>query len=113
MAICMTLMSRANESIQQAGEKGNCDSTSTLDRLNTSLFIVSTNTSDSGIPLGVLITSDEQQSTITSGLKMLAETLPDNAFYGKGTKQGPVVVMIDDSSTERGAFQGFGLMQPF
>lgn len=47
------------------------------------MFIISTNTSATGIPLGVLITSDEQQLTITSGLKMLAETLPDKTFMVK------------------------------
>lgn len=79
-------MSRANESIQQAEEIVFRDSTSTLDRLNTSMFIMSTSTPTSGIPLGVIITSDEQQTTIKSGLEMLAEILPEKAFYGKGTK---------------------------
>ena len=62
LAICTPLMSRANENIQQAGEIVFCDSTSTLDRLNTSMFILSTSTPTSGIPLGVIITSDEQQT---------------------------------------------------
>ena len=84
-----------------------CDSTSTLDRLNTSMFILSTSTPTSGIPLGVMITSDEQQTTIKSCLEMLAEILPGKAFHGKGTSQGPSVVMIDDSSSEKGAFREF------
>ena len=36
---------------------------------------------------------------------MLAETFPNNAFYGKGTRQGSTLLMIDDSSSEREAFQ--------
>ena len=107
LAVCTPLMSRANESIQQAEEMIFCDSTSTLDRLNTSMFILSTSTPTSGIPLGVIITSDEQQATIKSGLKMLAEILPGKAFNGKGANQGPSVVMIDDSSSEKGAFREF------
>jgi len=44
LTICMPLMLRASETIQQAGEMVFCDSTSTLDRLNTSMFIISTST---------------------------------------------------------------------
>ena len=36
---------------------------------------------------------------------MLAETLPNNAFYGKGTRQGSTLLMIDDGSSEREPFQ--------
>ena len=34
---------------------------------------------------------------------MLKSILPNHAFYVKGPQAGPDVVMIDDSSTERGA----------
>jgi len=107
LTICTPLMMRASATIQQAGEMIFCDSTSTLDRLNTSMFILSTSTPASGVPLGVMVTSDEQQSTIKRGLEMLAELQPEKAFNGKGASQGPDFVMIDDSSTERGAFKEF------
>ena len=35
---------------------------------------------------------------------MLAEILPGKAFHGKGANQGPSVVMIDDSSSEKEEF---------
>ena len=57
----------------------------------------------SGIPLGVILTSDEREETILTGLQMLKSILPNHVFYGKGPQAGPDVVMIDDSSTERGA----------
>ena len=69
LTICTPLMMRASATIQQAGEMVFCDSTSTLDRLNTSMFILSTSTSASGIPLGVMVISDEQQSTIKKGIR--------------------------------------------
>ena len=37
-----------------------------------------------------------------SGLKMLAEILPGKVFHGKGADQGPLVVMIDESSSKKG-----------
>ena len=58
------LMSRVHEHIQQAGEMIFCDSTSTLDRFNTSLFIISTSHPAGGLPLAVIITSDEQEETL-------------------------------------------------
>ena len=56
--------------------------TASLDRYNSSVVIVSTSTSTSGIPLGVIKTSDEKESTIPRGLKLLGEVLPENAFNG-------------------------------
>ena len=60
LTICTPLMIRASATIQQTGEMVFCDSISTLDRLNTFMFIISTSTPASGIPLGVMVTSDEQ-----------------------------------------------------
>ena len=71
------------------------------------MFIISTSIPASGIPLSVMMTSDEQQSIIKRGLKVLAELQPAKAFNGKGASQGPNFVMIDDSSTEREAFNEF------
>ena len=55
------------------------------------------------IPLGVIVTSDEQEETITEGLRSLISLLPINAFFGEGPQIGPSLVMIDDSTTERNA----------
>ena len=98
-------MARAHKTLQQAGELFFCDSTSSLDRFNTSVFILSTCTPASGIPLGVIITSDEQESTIKKGLEVLQGILPAHAFSGKGVVNGPSLIMTDDSSSERGALQ--------
>ncbi len=107
LALCTPLMVRAHENVPQAGEMVFCDATSSLDRFNTSVFIISTGTPSSGVPLGVIIASDEQQATIHKGMQMLAEILPKKAFFGKGAHKGPTLVMTDDSSAERGAIQSF------
>ena len=36
---------------------------------------------------------------------MLKDVLPDTAFFGKGAKVGPSIIMTDDSSAERSALQ--------
>ncbi len=102
IAICTPLMSRVHESIQQAGEMIFCESTSTLDRFNTSMFVLSTSHSAGGLPLGVVITSDEQEETIQQGLELLKDVLPAGSFCGRG-KEGPMITMTDDSSAERNA----------
>ena len=64
LVVITPLMAWAHSQIQQASEIVFCDSTASLDRFNTSLFIISTATAISGIPLGIIMTSDEQESTI-------------------------------------------------
>ena len=81
------------------------DATSSLDRFNSSAFVVSTSTPTSSIMLGVIVTYDEQQSTIYRGLELLPEVLPQGAFSGKGQKRGPSIIMTDDRVTEHGALQ--------
>ena len=84
-----------------------CDSTSTLDRFNTSLFVISTShpCGAGGLPLGAFIVSDEQEETIVQGLKLLQRALPEEAFYKRGVKRGPSMVMTDDCSAEHNAVQ--------
>ena len=96
-------MARAHEHVVQAGELLFCDSSSSMDRFNTSVFILSTHSVSSGIPLGVILTSDEKEETILTGLQLLKKIVPKNAFFGKGADAGHDIIMIDDSSAEKSA----------
>ena len=60
VAICTPLMDRVHENIPQACEIAFIDSTSSLDHYNISMFVISTSHFGGGLPLGVLITSDEK-----------------------------------------------------
>ena len=64
LVVITPLMAWAHSQIQQASVIVFCDSTASLDRFNTSLFIISTATAIFGVPLGINMTSDEQESTI-------------------------------------------------
>ena len=105
LAICTPLMARVHENVMQSAELVFCDATSSLDRNNCSLFILSTAHPAGGLPLGVVVTSDESEKTITKGLQMLMEMVPSGAFYHKGKKKGPLLIMTDDSTTEKAAFK--------
>ena len=103
LALLTPLMAHAHQEIQQASEIVFCDSTASLDRFNTSIFILSTASTASGIPLAIILTSDERENTIQRAFEMVKEILPPWAFFGNGPNTGPEVFMIDDSSSERTA----------
>ncbi len=105
VAVRTPLMARVHQNIQQAGEMVFSDATSSLDRLNSSLFIISMSSAAGGLPLGVMITSDEQEDTVRQGLQLLKNVVPVGAFYGRGGEQGPAIVMTDYSSAERNVLQ--------
>ena len=86
LAIRTPLKARAHQHVCQAGELLFCDSTSSMDRFNTSVFVLSTHSVASGIPLGVLLTSDEREETILNGLELLKSILPNDAFIWKWSR---------------------------
>ena len=107
IAICTPLMSRIHKHVQQAGEIVYCDATSSLDRFNTSLFTLSTSTAAGGLPLGVIISSDEQQENILEGLSILKSIIPQQGgFFGHGAEKGPDIIMTDDCTAERNPLHG-------
>jgi hypothetical protein len=61
LAICTPLLARVHEHVMQSAELVFCDATSSLDRNNFSLFILSTAHPAGGLPLGVVVTSDESE----------------------------------------------------
>ena len=73
VAVCTPLMCRIHQHIQQSSEMVFCDNTSTLDRFNSFLFVLSTSHCAGGLPLAVMITSDEQEETIQQGLQMVKQ----------------------------------------
>ena len=82
LSLCTPLMARVHETVCQAGEMTFCDCTSSLDRFNTALSVLSTAHCASGMPLGVILSYDEREETLTQGLEMLKSILPEKAFFG-------------------------------
>ncbi len=103
LAVCTPLMARAHKEVCQAGEIVFCDASSSMDRFNTSLFMLSTTHACSGIPLAVFMVSDETEETVKQAMETVKQVLPSDAFYGNGPCIGPAVFMIDDSIVEQAA----------
>ena len=67
LAICTPIMKRTHQYVQQSRDVVFIDATSSFDRQNTSICLLSTVTPGGAVPLGVIVTSDEQEETITEG----------------------------------------------
>ena len=102
LAICTPIMARAHQMLRQSGELVYIVATSSLDRYNCPTFMISTCTPAGGIPLGVVITSGEDQATISEALTFLKSVFPPDAFYSRGSK-GPEMCITIDSTAERAA----------
>ena len=107
LAICTPLMTRAHTLLRQSGELVFCDSTASLDRYNCPTFIMSTSSSAGGIPLGVVITSGEAETTLTEAFSYLKTVMPQKSFYGKSGK-GPSMFITDDCDAEKNALKSTG-----
>lgn len=64
------------------------------------MFVISTSHSGGGLPLGVLITSDEKASTLERSFACFCKILPDFAFFNQGPSNGPKIFMSDDSLSQ-------------
>ena len=80
------------------------DASGNMDRQNTRVFLLMTHSAASGLPLGVLILSNEQWATITAALQLYLTLLNYHCFRGRGAA-GPAIFMTDDSTAERTALQ--------
>lgn len=79
------------------------DSSSSMEEFNLRVFVLVTHTPIGALPLGLFVTSDETTDTLVQALELFSELLPENAFYGRGRVEGPLVIMTDNCSELRDA----------
>ena len=104
IAICTPMMKRVHRMIKHSGELVFVDAGGNMDRQNTRVFLLLTHSAAGGLPLGVLLVSNEQCDTITAALRLYMSLLDDSCFGGRGPN-GPVMFMTDDSASERNALK--------
>ena len=78
-----------------------CDSTASLDNLNTAVFILSCGTSIGALPLAAVMTFSEDAVTLSAGFTALCHILPKCAFFGRGPNLGPLTLLTDDCASKR------------
>jgi len=77
------------------------DSSSNMEEFNLRVFMLVTYSVVGALPLGIIITSDEQTDTLRSALQMFQNALPNGAFFG--CESGPAVIMTDNCDELRSA----------
>ena len=102
IAICTPLMKRVHQRVIQSSELVFVDSSGSLDTSNYRVFMLMTNCSAGGLPLGIFVTTSESESVLVSGLELLKTVFPTDCFHGRDT-QGPMYFMTDDCAAERNA----------
>ena len=101
IAIVTPLMKRVHKEVPQSGELVFINATSNTEEHNLKVFVMCTHSVTGALPLGILITTDERESTLKQGFEILRSCLPDYAFYGRGPKLGPQVILTDNCKEDR------------
>ena len=86
LALVTPLMVRVHEMVTQSAKLVFCDSTASLDNLNTAVFILSCGTSVGALPLAAVMTSSEDAVTLSAGFTAMCHILPKCAFFWKRPK---------------------------
>ena len=105
IAICDMLNRRVHEHIPAAGDLMIMDATANLDRNDSKIFHLMCPSPIGGLPLGTIITTRGDETTIYKGLELYKSLLPENSFYGRGRALGPKLVITDDDAAERNSLQ--------
>ena len=71
-----------------------------MDEHNLRIFLLCTHSVAGALPLGIVITSDEQFDTLVAAFNMIKNIFPEKSFYGK---LEPAVFMTDNCSELREA----------
>ena len=103
VAICDSFNRRVHENIPAAGDMLIMDATANLDRNDSKLFHLMCPSPVGGLPVGTLITTRADETTISEALELYKTLLPENAFFGRGKDQGPSLVITDDDGAEKNA----------
>lgn len=102
IAICTPVMKRVHRKLRESGEIIFVDSSGNCDHQKHRIFLLVTHSTAGGLPLGVVITTSEGQSTLTSGLQLLQSLLPSGSFFGR---EHPQVIITDDCRNLRQSLQ--------
>ena len=102
VAIVTPLMKRVHKYLQQSGELTFVDSTSNTNDHSIKVLLYCTHNVAGALPCAFLITSDEKESTLRQGFKMVKKCLP-TYFFWKGPEQGPMIIMTDNCNEEQNA----------
>ncbi|XP_023311650.1 uncharacterized protein LOC111692125 isoform X2 [Anoplophora glabripennis] len=94
-------MKRVHKYVEAASEIVFIDSSGTMDRDGSRIFVMLTHSECGALPLGLIITTSECVDAIKSGFNIIKELVGEPIFGGH--EEGPAVFMTDDSQSEQKA----------
>ncbi|XP_060772707.1 uncharacterized protein LOC132883292 isoform X2 [Neoarius graeffei] len=97
VAVCTPLMKRVHTRIAESGDVLLINSFWSCDDKNLKIFVLLCHSVERGLPLGVIITSEETQSTISAGLWLLKTLIPSRNFFG--CHGGPWTIALSEDCT--------------
>lgn len=101
ICICPPLFKRIHKYFQFSFEMIFMESTRTLGKKGSRIFVILTHEDCGGLPLGIIITPTESSKLIQMGLGLLIEIAGKDAFGGR--IEGPAIIMTHDSTAEQAA----------
>jgi hypothetical protein len=100
VAVCDPLMKRTHALVPQSGDVMFVDATGSLDRCNHQVVKFMTASPAGGLPLGFLVLSNHSEEAMNAGIEDLKALMPKEAFFKRGVKAGPRVILTDDDRGE-------------
>lgn len=97
VVICTPLFKRVL-SLRSANEALFIDSSGNMDRHNSRVFLLLVPSAIGALPLGVMMTFSENESTITKGLNLFMELIGDQTYC-------PNIIITDDCTAERNSLR--------
>ncbi|CAG8836151.1 46308_t:CDS:2, partial [Gigaspora margarita] len=100
LCVVTNLMIRVHEKIPQSGKICYVDASASFELLNTSITLFYTSCIAGALLLGLIVTSNELETTLENRMNMLRSLLSQYAFFGHGPSTGPIAFLTDDSKHE-------------
>lgn len=95
-------MSKIHQEFWESREVVFVDTTSHVDQINTALTPLLCASPVGALPLGVIFTSSQEETSYTKGFLLLKKVLGERAFYSQGH---PKVFIMDSSDRMRKALR--------
>ena len=99
--ICDEFNHRVHKNIPAGGDLLIIDATANIDLMDSKLFHLMCPTPIGGLPLGTLILTRADETTIREALNLYKSLLTEKSFFGRGPDLGPILAITDDDAAER------------
>ena len=102
LVVITPLMKRVHRMVENSKDLVFIDSSSNMEEYNLRIFLVVTHSVGGALPLGIIVTSDEQLDTLKQAFELFKESVISFGFFNSA-ENGPQVIMTDNCDELREA----------